>query len=225
MSLESSGGFGSELKLRGLQNDAATSIKGKHTAFSSSNPCSPPIRVSCSTTDAWLGGIRRWNQTLKYRLRKFFKVGVRSRQEGSAPGSLGIFGTSDSYPKTTSAPAKSASYMLQTTTTTTTAPPPDTLQTAIQQKLARQIVKPIEKSSGGAQRKQRAGVSRRLQGGLAGGRPLRRRALIAVEICSFHRDSMIGEMRAWATSRLPLTSTKSFRRCSHRPKSGRKKVN
>lgn len=115
------GSFGSELKLRGLQNRAATSIRGKHTASPSSNPCSPPIRVSCSTTDTWLPGIRHWNQTLKYRLKKFFKVGLRSRQEGSEPGSVGIFGTSDCFPKTTSAPAKSASYMLQTTS-----PPPDT---------------------------------------------------------------------------------------------------
>lgn len=112
-------GSGSEPKLGGLQTGVATSIGGKHTAFQSSNPCWPPIRVSCSAADARLGGIRHWNQTLKYRLRKFFKVGLRSRREGSEPGSVGIFGTSDSFPKTTRATAKSESYELQTTS-----PPP-----------------------------------------------------------------------------------------------------
>lgn len=106
---------------------------------------------------------------------------------------------------------------------TPTTTPPDTLQTAIQRKLAGQIAKPIEKSSGGAQRKQSADVSRRLQGGLAGGRLRRRRALIVVEICSFHRDSRISEMRVWATSRLPWHQQRAFAGAHTEPKVGGKK--
>lgn len=94
--------------------------------------------------------------------------------------------------------------MLGTTATTATPPPPDTLQTAVQQKLARQnseADREIER------RRLAKTEGRRLEA--APGWPgwwmslLRRRALIAVEICSFHRDSMISEMRVWATSRLP----------------------
>lgn len=44
-----------------------------------------------------------------------FKVGLRSRQKGSEPGSVGIFETFDSLPKTTSAPAKSESHELHPT--------------------------------------------------------------------------------------------------------------
>lgn len=44
-----------------------------------------------------------------------FKVGLRSCQKGSEPGSVGIFETFDLLPKTTSAPAKSESHELHPT--------------------------------------------------------------------------------------------------------------
>lgn len=103
-----------------------------------------------------------------------FKPGLRSLAKGLRPGSMGIFRTFDSFPKTTRAPAKSESYELH--------------PVIVQHKLTQQIVKPNEQ-------KQPTDILRCLQGGQAGERTVMWKFVLSwmwtgQEVPSHHKKSL-----------------------------------
>lgn len=113
--------------------------RGKLTAFKTSNRVLLlfPIKASLTSVMFWSRHRARWHPTLESNSlissQEIFKWDC-GLAKGLEPGSMGIFRTFDSFPKTTTAPAKSESYELH--------------PVVIQHKLTQQITKPTEQNGG-----------------------------------------------------------------------------